>query len=97
MLTHPVIDPIARAYPLDLASAVVFLACFALVAVSIGAFARGPYDDPYVLGALGASVGFALHQAGDLLVYYPKVGELWWILLALAAARRDARRARAPA
>lgn len=68
------------------------LATLALGVVSIVAFARGPFGDPFVLGALGASVGFALHQIGDLLVFFPKVGDLWWILLALGAARRDAAR-----
>jgi len=66
------------------------LATVALAIVSIAVFARGAHVDPYVLGALGASVGFALHQSADLLVFYPKVGEMWWVLLALGAARRDA-------
>jgi len=66
------------------------LATVALVGLSIAAFVRRPHDDPYVLAALGASVGFALHQSTDLLIFYPKVGDLWWIVLALGAARRDA-------
>lgn len=66
-----------------------FVATIALGVVSIVAFARGPHSDPYVLGALGASVGFALHQVTDLLVFYPKIGDLWWIVLALGAARSD--------
>lgn len=68
------------------------LATAALVVASIAVFARGPHDDPFVLAAFGASIGFALHQTADLLVFYPKVGDLWWILLALGAARRDAAR-----
>jgi O-antigen ligase len=71
-----------------------FSATLALVATSLVRFARGPFDDPLVLGALGASAGFALHQIVDLLVFYPKVGELWWIVLALGAARFDALAAR---
>ncbi|GAC1349058.1 MAG: hypothetical protein NVSMB19_02370 [Vulcanimicrobiaceae bacterium] len=66
------------------------LATVALVIASIAVFARRPHDDPYVLAAFGASVGFALHQTADLLVFYPKVGDLWWLVLALGAARRDA-------
>ncbi|MGP6158857.1 MAG: O-antigen ligase family protein [Vulcanimicrobiaceae bacterium] len=65
-------------------------ATLALVAASLASFARGPFREPLVLGALAASLGFALHQCVDLLVFYPKIGELWWILLALGVARREA-------
>ncbi|MBD5604738.1 MAG: O-antigen ligase family protein [Candidatus Eremiobacteraeota bacterium] len=67
-----------------------FAATLALVAVSIVSFARRSRE-PLVTAAFAASVGFALHQVFDLLVFFPKVGELWWILLGLAAARIDAR------
>jgi O-antigen ligase len=70
-----------------------FLATLALVTASIARFARGPFSEPLVAAAFGASIGFAAHQVFDLLVFYPKVGELWWIVLALAAARYDARTA----
>jgi O-antigen ligase len=63
------------------------VATLVLVAASILAFARGPFREPFVLGALAASLAFALHQSVDLLVFYPKVGELWWMLLGLGAAR----------
>ena len=65
------------------------LATLALVAASIGRFARGPFAEPLIAAAFGASIGFGIHQILDLLVFYPKVGELWWILLALAAVRFD--------
>jgi len=65
------------------------LSTLALVAASIARFARGPFREPLVLGVFAASVGFALHQVFDLLVFYPKVGELWWIALGLGAARLD--------
>ena len=64
-------------------------ATLALVATSIVRFARGPFTEPQIVAALGASAGFAVHQLFDLLVFYPKVGELWWIVLALGAARLD--------
>jgi O-antigen ligase len=67
-----------------------FAATLALVAVSIVSFARRSRE-PLVVAAFAASVGFALHQIFDLLVFFPKVGELWWILLGLAAARVVAR------
>jgi O-antigen ligase len=65
------------------------LSTVALVAASLWRFARGPFSEPLVCGAFGACVGFAAHQVFDLLVFYPKVGELWWIALALAAVRFD--------
>lgn len=64
-------------------------ATLSLVAASILVFRRGPFGRPFVVGALGASIGLAFHQVLDLLVFYPKVGELWWIALALGAARKD--------
>jgi O-antigen ligase len=67
-----------------------FLATLTLVIVSIARFARGPFSQPLVTAAFAASVGFGLHQIFDLLVFYPKVGELWWIVLALGAERFDA-------
>jgi O-antigen ligase len=66
-----------------------FLATLALVVASIARFARGPFSQPLVVGAFAASLGFGLHQIFDLLVFYPKVGELWWIVLALGAVRFD--------
>jgi O-antigen ligase len=68
-----------------------FTATLALVVVSIASFVRAPRE-PLIVAALAASIGFAIHQFFDLLVFFPKVGELWWILLALAAARADAAR-----
>jgi hypothetical protein len=40
-------------------------------------------------------MGLALHQIVDLLIFYPKIGGMWWILLALGACAgpRDAKRA----
>ncbi len=67
-----------------------FLSTLALVYTSIARFARTAAREPLVAGAFGASLGFALHQVFDLLVFFPKVGELWWIVLALGAARVDA-------
>jgi O-antigen ligase len=73
-----------------------FAATLGLVSVSIASFVRAPRE-PLIVAALAASIGFAIHQIFDFLVFFPKVGELWWILLGLAAARTDAaRRARAP-
>jgi O-antigen ligase len=64
-----------------------FTATAATVASSILSFARGPFSEPLVLGAFAAGIGLALHQFLDLLVFYPKVGGWWWIVLGLGAAR----------
>jgi O-antigen ligase len=65
------------------------LATLATVAASIVTFARGSLREPLVLGALAASAGLAAHQVFDLLVFYPKVGAMWWILLGLGVARLE--------
>lgn len=62
-------------------------ATLATVAASVLTFARGPLREPLVLGALAASVGLAAHQVFDLLVFYPKVGGMWWIVLGLGVAQ----------
>jgi O-antigen ligase len=72
---------------------VLLAATLVLAILPIVLFARGPFREPYVVAALAASVGFAAHQVVDLLVFFPKVGELWWIVLALGASRLDSPRA----
>lgn len=68
------------------------LATLALALAPIVRFARGPFSEPLVAGAFAASIGLGLHQIFDLLVFYPKVGDLWWIVLALGAVRFDVQR-----
>jgi O-antigen ligase len=51
-----------------------------------GAVARWRAGSPWVLAAAAASVALALHQIVDYLVFYPKVGGAWWLLLGIAAA-----------
>ncbi len=41
---------------------------------------------PWIVAALGATLALAVHQTVDYLVFYPKVGGAWWILLGIAAA-----------
>ncbi len=43
-------------------------------------------SSPWVVAALGATLALALHQTVDYLVFYPKVGSAWWLLLGVAAA-----------
>ncbi|MDQ6932723.1 MAG: O-antigen ligase family protein, partial [Candidatus Eremiobacteraeota bacterium] len=59
-----------------------------LVYQSIATFwtSRSPRD-PLVVGALGAGVALGLHQTVDLLIFFPKVAGMWWIVMALACAQ----------
>lgn len=41
---------------------------------------------PWILAAFAASLALALHQTVDYLVFYPKVGGAWWLLLGISAA-----------
>jgi O-antigen ligase len=74
------------------------IATFSMVYASIVTFGRAISRRPLIIGAFAASVGLALHQVFDYLIFYPKVGEFWWIVLAIGAvelinARGDARTA----
>jgi O-antigen ligase len=66
---------------------VLFAATVALVATVIVTFGRrlraGP---PWILAAFAASVALTVHQVADYLVFYPKVGGAWWLLMGIAAA-----------
>jgi len=73
-----------------------FLATLGLVYVSIQTFAQASSRRPLIVGALGASVALALHQVFDYLVFFPKIGLFWWLILAVGIvevmqARNDAR------
>lgn len=57
-----------------------------LIWQSIASFIRDARTSPFVLGALAASLGLAVHQIVDLIVFYPKVGAWWWIVMAIGAA-----------
>lgn len=64
-----------------------FLATVALVAALVGTFARRVRGgSPWVLAALAAGVALTLHQIADYLVFYPKVGAAWFVLVGVAAA-----------
>jgi O-antigen ligase len=58
-----------------------------LTYVSIATFARDRLRSPFVVAAFAASIALGLHQLVDLLVFYPKVGGWWWIVLGLGAAQ----------
>jgi hypothetical protein len=69
---------------------VLFAATLGLVAAVLGVFAQGLKHlrnaSPWVLAALAATSALALHQIVDYLVFYPKVGTAWWLLIGVAAA-----------
>lgn len=67
------------------------LAFLAVTAASVGVFLRR-LDNPFALGAVGASSALAFHQIVDCIVIYPKVGVIWWVVLGVAAASVDAMR-----
>ncbi|HTV75233.1 MAG TPA: O-antigen ligase family protein [Candidatus Acidoferrales bacterium] len=56
-------------------------------AASVMAFLRRSLREPLLLGAWIGSAALAAHQIVDFLVFYAKVGGMWWIVLGLAAAR----------
>lgn len=62
------------------------LATLALVYASIATFVRTARSSPFIAGALAASIALALHQIVDYLVFYNKVADWWWVVLALGAA-----------
>jgi hypothetical protein len=62
------------------------LATLFFVWTSIASFVRRAAGSPFVCAALAASIALALHQTVDYVVFYPKVGEMWWLVLALGAA-----------
>jgi O-antigen ligase len=71
---------------------VLLSATFALIAAIVASFAGTRVlsqlrdRSPWVLAAFASTVALALHQVADYLVFYPKVGGAWWLLIGIAAA-----------
>jgi O-antigen ligase len=68
---------------------VLFGATLALIAGLLATFVRGVRatgGSPWVLAALAASCALAVHQIADYLIFYPKIGGSWWLLVGLGAA-----------
>ncbi|MDP9017458.1 MAG: O-antigen ligase family protein [Candidatus Eremiobacteraeota bacterium] len=59
------------------------LSVLALTWASIAAFV-GKSRDALIVGMLGASVGMAVHESVDYLLFYPKIGVLYWLLLGVS-------------
>jgi O-antigen ligase len=64
-----------------------FAATIGLLATVLWSFGRRlRAGSPWIPAAFAASVALTLHQIADYLVFYPKVGGAWWLLLGVAAA-----------
>ncbi|HET7815535.1 MAG TPA: O-antigen ligase family protein [Candidatus Baltobacteraceae bacterium] len=63
-----------------------FAATIFLIVSALRTLARSAARSPLTAGAFAATLALAAHQVVDLLVFYPKVGAWWWIVLALGAA-----------
>jgi O-antigen ligase len=64
-----------------------FTATVALLATILWSLGRRlRASSPWIVAAFAASVALTLHQIADYLVFYPKVGGAWWLLLGVAAA-----------
>lgn len=63
-----------------------FAATAAILAAIAIAFGRAVRRSPWIAGAVAASVAICLHQTVDYLIFFPKVGMTWWVLLGIAAA-----------
>jgi O-antigen ligase len=62
-------------------------ATIALLATILWSFGRRLRSkSPWIVAAFAASLALTLHQIADYLVFYPKVGGAWWLLLGVAAA-----------
>lgn len=62
------------------------LAVLWMVWLSIASFIRARVRTPLVVGVLGAAAGMALHEVFDYLLFYPKVGLMFWLLLGVGIA-----------
>ncbi|MBV8345777.1 MAG: O-antigen ligase family protein [Candidatus Eremiobacteraeota bacterium] len=74
-----------------LCATVALVAAILAALLGNGAMARLRNGSPWVVAAVAATVALALHQFVDLLVFYPKVGGAWWLLVGIAAAARSTR------
>lgn len=74
---------------------VLFAATLALAGAILSTFLRAlrRCPSPWILASAAASCALVLHQVADFLIFYPKVGSAWWLLLGLGAAAVAAARA----
>jgi O-antigen ligase len=72
-----------------------FAAVTGTLAAALVVLRRAVSQSSLVLGAFAATAALALHQIFDLLVFFPKVGLLWWLVLGVGAAAANLRPGRA--
>ena len=65
---------------------VLFAATVGTIVTALTVLARRATRAPFVLAAFGATLALTLHQIFDLLVFFPKVGLIWWLVLGAGAA-----------
>ncbi len=63
-----------------------FAATVGTLVAALLVLGRRAARSPLALAAFGATLALALHQLFDLLVFFPKVGLIWWLVLGLGAA-----------
>jgi O-antigen ligase len=63
-----------------------FAATVWTLAAALGLCLRNARASTLVAGIGAGTAGFAVHQIFDDLIFFPKVGATWWILLGIAAA-----------
>lgn len=74
-----------------------FAATIGLIVAILAGMRRGRWlgslrgASPWTVAAVAATIALALHQTVDYLVFYPKVGGPWWLLIGTAAAALAAR------
>jgi O-antigen ligase len=97
MVGHPEVHTHANSLYLQALSEtglVGFAATLFMLWTVIATFARSFSRRPIIIGVFAANIALALHQVFDYLWFFPKVGSLWAILLAIGvvevlAARND--------
>jgi O-antigen ligase len=66
--------------------ALLFIAAIGILTAVATALGKAVRRSPWIAGACAASLAICLHQLADYLIFFPKIGLTWWLLLGIAAA-----------